>query len=200
MTDNGDDLAPEETPGYKAPTMKKVDEIQQLDADDESLQKYKRTLLEGAGVVPRPEDPRNVIVSKLIIMVDGRPDVELDLEGDLKALKEKSILMKEGVSYKVKIAFFVQREIVSGLKYIQGVYRKGIRVDKDDCMVGSYGPKGSEQYWVNKSEEAPKGMIARGTYKMKSKFIDDDKNVHLEWEWQLKIVSNWDSVDSPDAE
>jgi len=42
-----DDEEPEETPGYKAPAQKTLDEIQKLDADDESLVKYKKMLLGG---------------------------------------------------------------------------------------------------------------------------------------------------------
>ena len=34
-------------------------------------------------------------------------------------------------------------------------------------------------------DEAPSGMLARGTYKAKSQFIDDDKQVHLEFEYQF---------------
>lgn len=40
-----EDEEPEETPGYKPPAQKSVDEIQQLDADDESLVRYKQALL-----------------------------------------------------------------------------------------------------------------------------------------------------------
>lgn len=43
-----DDEDPEETPGYKAPAQKSLDEIQKLDADDESLVRYKQALLAGA--------------------------------------------------------------------------------------------------------------------------------------------------------
>lgn len=39
------DEEPEETPGYKAPAQKTLDEIQKLDADDESLVRYKQLLL-----------------------------------------------------------------------------------------------------------------------------------------------------------
>ena len=39
---------PEETPGYKAPAQKTLGEIQQLDANDESLVRYKQMLLGGA--------------------------------------------------------------------------------------------------------------------------------------------------------
>jgi Rho GDP-dissociation inhibitor len=38
----------EDTPGYKAPAMKTLDEIKNLDKDDESLIKYKQQLLQGA--------------------------------------------------------------------------------------------------------------------------------------------------------
>ena len=45
-----DNEEPEETPGYKAPAQKTLDEIKNLDNDDESLVRYKQTLL--AGVDP----------------------------------------------------------------------------------------------------------------------------------------------------
>ena len=59
-------------------------------------------------------------------------------------------------------------------------------------MVGSYGPKAEAQEYQTPSEEAPKGMIARGHYVVKSKFIDDDKNLYLEWEWAFDIKKDWD--------
>ena len=37
------------TPGYKPPAEKSLDEIKTLDADDESLVKYKQQLLGGGG-------------------------------------------------------------------------------------------------------------------------------------------------------
>lgn len=43
-----EDDEPEETPGYKPPAQKTLDEIQKLDADDESLVRYKQMLLAGA--------------------------------------------------------------------------------------------------------------------------------------------------------
>ena len=45
-----DNEEPEETPGYQAPAQKSLKEIQEQDQDDESLVKYKETLL--AGVDP----------------------------------------------------------------------------------------------------------------------------------------------------
>jgi hypothetical protein len=34
--------------------------------------------------------------------------------------------IKEGVSYRIRIDFIVQREIVHGLKYVQKTYRMGV--------------------------------------------------------------------------
>lgn len=107
-----EDDEPEETPGYKAPAQKSVDEIQKLDADDESLVRYKQALLgsvnSGGEIVvaynistcfiemksftdPHPainvsvldadaEGP-NVVVEKMSVIVEGRPDIDLDLTG-----------------------------------------------------------------------------------------------------------------------
>ena len=35
-------------------------------------------------------------------------------------------------------------------------------------------------------------MIARGKYKMKSRFVDDDNVCHLEWDWQMEIKKDWE--------
>ena len=59
-------------------------------------------------------------------------------------------------------------------------------------MVGSYPPKAEAHQYTTPSDEAPKGMLARGKYKVKSKFVDDDKNVHLSWEWGMDIKKDWE--------
>lgn len=49
--------------------------------------------------------------------------MELDLSGDITKLKKQVFTIKEGVQYKIRIDFIVQREIVHGLKYVQKTYR-----------------------------------------------------------------------------
>jgi hypothetical protein len=197
MANHGeDDLAPEDT-GYRAPAHKSVDEILKTDAGDESLRKYKEALLGTAMQGPVevfPNNPNRVIVVKLAILVDGRPDMEVDLTSEqrLKELQKKGLVLKEGVQYRVKIYFYVQREIVQGMKYVQQTYKTGIKVDKNTFMVGSYGPKKELQSYTTPPEEAPSGMIARGTYTIKSLFTDDDKFEHLKWEWKLDIKKDWE--------
>lgn len=59
-------------------------------------------------------------------MAADRPEIELDLTGDLTKLKKEKFIIKEGVSYKIRIEFIVQREIVHGLKYVQKTSKLGI--------------------------------------------------------------------------
>lgn len=40
-------------------------------------------------------------------------------------------------------------------------------------------------------EVAPSGMIARGHYTAVSKFIDDDNQTHLKFEWAFDIKKDW---------
>lgn len=66
-----------------------------------------------------------VIVKQLALVVKDRPDEVLDLSTDLKNLKKKTFTVKEGINYQIRIDFYVQREIVTGLKYVQKITRLG---------------------------------------------------------------------------
>ncbi|XP_069867949.1 rho GDP-dissociation inhibitor 2 isoform X3 [Dipodomys merriami] len=176
---------------YKPPPQKSLRELQELDKDDESLAKYKRTLLGDAPVLADPTVP-NVTVTRLSLVCDSAPGpITMDLTGDLQELKKQVFVMKEGIEYRVKINFKVNKDIVSGLKYVQHTYRTGMKVDKATFMVGSYGPRLEEYEFLTPPEEAPKGMLARGTYHNKSFFTDDDRQDHLTWEWSLAIKKDW---------
>ncbi|XP_044156823.1 rho GDP-dissociation inhibitor 2-like [Bufo gargarizans] len=176
---------------YKPPPQKSLQEIQELDKDDESLAKYKKSLLGEVPVVTDPTAP-NVTVTRLTLVCAAAPGpITMDLTGDLINLKKETFALKEGVEYKVKIHFKVNKEIVSGLKYVQNTYRAGVKVAKATFMVGSYGPRPEEYEFLTPIEEAPKGMLARGTYHNKSLFTDDDNHNHLTWEWNLSIRKEW---------
>lgn len=179
---------------YQPPPEKTIEEIMAADQEDESLRRYKETLLGAAQaekIVVDVNDLRKVIVKKLALCVDGRDDMELDLTGDLTQLKKQVFVIKEGVQYRVRIDFVVQREIVHGLKYVQKTYRLGVPVDKMTHMVGSYPPKKDIQSYTTPFEEAPSGMMARGSYSVTSLFTDDDKNEHLKWDWSFEIKKDW---------
>jgi hypothetical protein len=101
--------------------------------------------------------------------------------------KASPLTIKEGADYRMKVKFRVQHDIVTGLKYLQVVKRAGVTIDKTDEMIGSYGPQAEPYTKAFQPEQAPSGMMARGHYSAKSRFMDDDKNLYLEWEWSFDI-------------
>lgn len=188
-----EDVADNDNPEYKPPAPKALTEIISADQEDESLQRYKQQLLgnaKGGGVEVYPDDPRNVIVQKLWLVVDGRDDQELDLTKGPDEIKKTKFVLKEGIKLKVRIEFTVQREIVTGLKYIQKTKRMTF-TDKLTHMVGSYPPKEEPHLFTTPEEDLPSGALGRGTYNVSSLFTDDDKKEHLKWNWQFEIKKDW---------
>ncbi|KAF2229662.1 E set domain-containing protein [Viridothelium virens] len=191
-----DDLAVEGTAGFKVGEKKTIDEYQKLDQNDESLRKWKESLGLGTGEdISDSSDPRRVIIKSLGLEVEGRPDIIIDLTGPgaVEALKEKPFTIKEGANFRMKATFKVQHQILSGLKYVQNV-KRGVISNKMQEMIGSYSPNTKEKPIYEKkfeSETAPSGMIGRGHYNAVSRFIDDDKHVHLQFEWSFDVKKDW---------
>ena len=78
------DGAGDETPGYVPPAPKALNDMLIQDSDDQSLENYKKALLGdslGKEALAVPSDPRQVIVTKLAVLVDEHADLELDLTG-----------------------------------------------------------------------------------------------------------------------
>jgi len=190
------DLEPEQTEGFKVGESKTIDEYQQLDQNDESLNKWKASLGLGSGTSNAdPSDPRKVIILSLGLEVAGREDIIIDLAqpGSLEKLKEHPFSIKEGATFRMKARFKVQHQILSGLKYVQVVSRMGLK-SKMQEMIGSYGPNTTDKPDYEKkfeSETAPSGMLGRGHYEAVSKFIDDDKITHLQFNWSFDIKKDW---------
>lgn len=40
-------------------------------------------------------------------------------------------------------------------------------------------------------DEAPSGMLARGHYEAASRFVDDDDQDHLKFDWSFDIAKDW---------
>jgi len=191
------DVEQDDDPNYKPPPERSIDDILETDKEDASLQQYKATLLGSAAagsgaVIVDDKDPRKVIVKALALVVEGREDVKMDLTLPADDIKTQKFVLKEGIKFRIRIDFLVQREIVHGLKYVQKTYRAGIPVDKMTHMVGSYAPKAELYSTLTPVEDAPSGMIKRGTYSVHSVFTDDDKSEHLKWEWSIDIKKDWD--------
>lgn len=175
---------------------KSVAEYAQLDAEDASLAKWKASLgitADAEAIVHDPSTQNKVLVQSISLNAAGRPPIVVDLstQDKVRALRSTPFVVKEGITYRLVIAFKVQRAVVSGLRYMQAVRRMGVTVDRTEEMIGSYGPA-RDAYTKQLSEsEAPHGMMARGTYDCRSKFVDDDRQVHLDLEWAIKIEKEW---------
>ncbi|CEP14494.1 hypothetical protein [Parasitella parasitica] len=170
MSDN------EEPTSYKPGEKKSSVEYLALDAEDESLNKWKMSLglnPKDLASNPTPDDPRKIIIESMALVVEGRPDIEMKLSTDEDVKNaEKSLstpfTIKEGAEYRMKVKFRVQHEMVSGLSF---------QISNQEKMF--------------EPEEAPLGILYRGTYTVKSKFLDDDNVTHLEWEWAFDIKKDW---------
>uniref|UniRef100_A0A0N5B7Z5 RHO protein GDP dissociation inhibitor n=1 Tax=Strongyloides papillosus TaxID=174720 RepID=A0A0N5B7Z5_STREA len=174
---------------YVKPAQKSLNEILSTDANDESLVKYKEKLLgqNAENLVIDPSISSNCILKSIALEIDN------DITNKVEFTKSQpppglSISIKEGVNYRIVFEFYVQREIITGLKYCQKTSRHGLPVDKESIMLGSYAPR--PEYYTYKTTicEAPKGMLHRGKYKVRSLLTDDDENHLCEWGWQIEIT------------
>lgn len=70
--------------------------------------------------------------------VQGRPDIIIDLRspGALDTLKKKPFTIKEGATFRMKVAFKVQHQILSGMKYVQVVKKMGLSSKLQEMIVG----------------------------------------------------------------
>merc|ERR1739838_1143266 len=124
----------DESTNYKAPAKKTIDELNQLDAEDESLRKYKEALL-GAGADAAGDGPR-VVVKKIELRSDDlKEPLTLDLTLPSDELKKQSFTIKEGADYQLHFFFKVNNEILSGLRYSMVVKRKGVTVEKNNIKI-----------------------------------------------------------------
>lgn len=108
-------------------------------------------------------------------------------------LKNKPFVLKQGITFHPVLHFYVQHEIVSGLRFSLTVMKLGLKVDSSEEMVGSFAPSGSKTIVFRLPEETtPSGMLMRGNYTVEGKLWDDDGKVHAKWQYAIKITKDWE--------
>lgn len=166
---------------------------QQLEKDqeDESLRRWKEQLLGSLDIDSIGErlEP-DVKILSLSILSRGRADLILPIPFASKS-KVSSFTLKEGSRYSLKFCFSVLDNIVSGLTYINTVWKSGVRVDNTRVMLGTFSPKQEPCTYVTKEETTPSGILARGYYTARTKFVDDDDRCYLEMNYSFEIRKNW---------
>lgn len=195
-----DDLVPETVEGYTVAEKKTIQEYTQLDAEDESLAKWKASLglsADGSAYPVKAGDKRTVVIVEMALVFPDQPNLQPivipleDASGNTIPGKEIKFTIKEKSVYEVQIKFRVQHEIITGLKYLHSVKKSGIRVEKLEEPLGSYAPSTKEKPYYEKglgAVEAPSGFLARGSYSAVTKFVDDDQTVHLSFPWSFQIA------------
>jgi len=167
--------------------------------NDPAMIAYLKQLGIDPNYVPPKDDPRRVVINEFAVVFkeESRPAhvLKFNKPEDLLEAKKKPIIVKEGAEFKIRVSFRVQHNVVLGLKIINTVSKLGKTLTRDEEMLGTYPPKNEFQTleiprleWT----EAPSGMLLRGDYKAKIKFIDDDNRTHLEFEYVLKIAKDWE--------
>lgn len=190
----------EDADTYQAGEKKTINELLSTDGkegEDEALQRYKQQLLgaaaAGGGTVAG--DSRSVVLMQMAILIEGR-DAPIVFDADTLMTGTTSIVLKEGCKYKTQLDFKVQNELISGLKYKNEVKRMSMSVLKTNEMLGSYGPDAEKVNTIvfprRDWEQAPGGMVARGTYKCKTELVDDDGTTHLSFDYKLEIKKGWE--------
>lgn len=194
-----DDLVPETVEGYTVGEKKTIEEYTKLDAEDESLAKWKASLGLSDDSLAYPVkagDKRTVVIVEMSLTFPEDKSllpivIPLEDASGNTIGKDIKFAVKEKAVYELHIKFRVQHEIITGLKYLHSVKKAGIRVEKMEEPLGSYAPNTKEKPYYEKSlgaVEAPLGMLARGGYSAVTKFVDDDKTVHLSFPWSFQIT------------
>ncbi|KAB2623064.1 rho GDP-dissociation inhibitor 1-like [Pyrus ussuriensis x Pyrus communis] len=161
------------------------------DKDDESLRKWKEQLLGSVDLsaVGETKEPE-VRVLSLTIVCRGRPDLVLPIPLTHKP-KSSLFTLKEGCQYRIKFTFSVSKNIVSGLKYTNTVWKTGVRVDNSKRMLGTFSPQEEPYIYETAEDTVPASIFARGWYCVRTKFLDDDGKCYLDMSYYFEIQKNW---------
>ncbi|XP_008807328.1 rho GDP-dissociation inhibitor 1-like [Phoenix dactylifera] len=166
------------------------------DKDDESLRRWKEQLLGSVDLSSVGEnlEPEVKILS-LSIQSPGRPDIFLPLPM-VPNSKGVWFTLKEGSNYRLKFSFSVSKNIVSGLRYTNTVWKTGVKVDSIKEMLGTFSPQLEPYTYEAPEETTPSGIFARGSYSARTRFLDDDGKCYLEINYTFDIRKEWPSTTS----
>ena len=177
-------------PVSQAPS-KSINAILETDSQDESLIKYKLQLL---GITDFSELDMNqgqkakLQLNKLTIYCAND---NVTNHYTLDQLKTQPIHIKEGSTFDIILDVRVFNDILLGLKYSHILKKMGIKVDSTTEMLGTVAPRKSDQELKILGLHAPAGMLGKGKYGVHSALVCDDEVTHMDWEWTLKIGSDW---------
>ncbi|MFD5082397.1 hypothetical protein ACFVYP_01500 [Kitasatospora sp. NPDC058201] len=163
-----------------------VDVPERDEAYFKALVERDRKGLEGSG------GTLNLLTFRVEFEDERRPAVarQLDSAEALAATKADAFVLPEGCHYRIRVDFRVDDAPVSGVLYTSSHYRKGLRVGREKQMLGSFPQQGmphSVTFPRHGWEEAPSGMLNRGSYTAKAELHDDEGKALAEFEYAFDI-------------
>lgn len=163
----------------------------ELDKEDESLRRWKEQLL-GSVHYDQNEERVEPEVEMISLSILARDRAELSIPLPLPSTKGAiAFSLKGGSCYNLKFTFLVKHNIVSGLTYINTVWKGGVQVDQTRVMLGTFSPQKEPYMHVMDEDVTPFGVVARGVYRAQTKFVDDDGRCYLEAEYLFEIRKDW---------
>ena len=157
-------------PEASAKSSANVADIMSADAGDESLRKYKESLLgtAAAGDLGDTSDARKLVVTEFRVIFEdaAAPDAVFDMssEAGTEALKTKGIAIKEGANFKFQLSFRVNHELLEGLKYVNKTKRSVVRVrffGERRASAGGSCTKGPAPLWAAKGDGSAAARLYR---------------------------------------
>ncbi|KAG6554071.1 hypothetical protein Mapa_003986 [Marchantia paleacea] len=160
------------------------------DKEDESLRRWKEQLLGQVSLAGDEAVEPEVRFLTLGMTSPGRPDISIPLPLQ-KNSRGVTFTLKEGALYRLQFTFNVLHNIVSGLRYVHTVWKGVVQVDHTKIMLGTFSPQIEPYTQIMEEETTPAGVLARGAYTAKTKFVDDDERCYLEIDYSFEIRKDW---------
>lgn len=120
-------------------------------------------------------DPEVKILA-VSILSPGMPDIVLPIP---PAPNCKWFTLKEGSKYRLKFTFSVSNNIVCGLRYVNSVWKTGIKVESAKLMLGTFSPQAEAYVYEMNEEKTPSGVFARGSYSARTGVMKIQIQIHM---------------------
>ena len=170
------------------------DEIKKCNGDEGMINMLTKQLGLDPDYVEPENDSRLLNVQSITIeFKEHKVDQVLPFSTDAeqKAAAETVLTVKEGVQFRVKVTFRGQHYIINDLKLKSTIKKFGKTVAEDEEMLGSYNPTTNfkDVYLPSRGyNDAPSGMLGRGTYGSTMTFTNDKKETLLTINYKTAIA------------
>ncbi|PRQ38213.1 putative Rho protein GDP-dissociation inhibitor [Rosa chinensis] len=130
-----------------------------------------------------------VRILSMTLMFQERPELVLPIPFTNKP-KSSLFTLKGGSKFRTKFTFTVSKNIVSGLKFTGSIWKTGVKVHSSKRMLGTFSPRPDPYTYETEEDTTPSGMLARGKYFVRIKFLDDDGKCYLDASYYFEIQKN----------